>query len=102
MPRSNQSGDGGGNGQGPWGGGGGGGAGGGGGGGGRQPPDIEDMLRKGQERVKAILPGGGGFSPKIIILLVAFAIVAWLLTGFYRVQPGQQGVALVFGKVWKT
>ena len=103
MPWSNQSGDGGGNGQGPWGGGGGGGgAGGGGGGGGRQPPDIEDMLRKGQERVKAILPGGGGFSPKIIVLLVAFAIVAWLLTGFYRVQPGQQGVALVFGKVWKT
>lgn len=102
MPWSNQSGDGGGNGQGPWGGGGGGGAGGGGGGGGRQPPDIEDMLRKGQERVKAILPGGGGFSPKIIMLLVAFAIVAWLLTGFYRVQPGQQGVALVFGKVWKT
>lgn len=95
MPWSNQSG-GGGNGQGPWGGGGGAG-----GGGGRPPPDIEDMLRKGQERVKNILPGGGA-SPKIIILLVALAIVAWLITGFYRVQPGQQGVALVFGKVWKS
>jgi len=96
MPWSNQPG-GGGNGQGPWGGGGGGA----GGGGGRPPPDIEDMLRKGQERVKNILPGGGA-SPKIIILLLVLAVVAWLVTGFYRVQPGQQGVALVFGKVWKT
>lgn len=96
MPWSNQSG-GGGNGQGPWGGGGGGA----GGGGGRPPPDIEDMLRKGQERVRNILPGGGA-SPKIIMLLVALAVVAWLITGFYRVQPGQQGVALVFGKVWKS
>ena len=96
MPWSNQSG-GGDNGQGPWGGGGAGG----GSGGGRPPPDIEEMLRKGQERVKKILPGGGA-SPKIIILLVVLAVVAWLLSGFYRVQPGQQGVALVFGKVWKT
>ena len=96
MPWSNQSG-GGDNGQGPWGGGGAGG----GSGGGRPPPDIEEMLRKGQERVKNILPGGGA-SPKIIILLVVLAVVAWLLSGFYRVQPGQQGVALVFGKVWKT
>ncbi|MEC9154166.1 MAG: FtsH protease activity modulator HflK [Pseudomonadota bacterium] len=96
MPWSNQSG-GGDNGQGPWGGGGAGGS----GGGGRPPPDIEEMLRKGQERVKNILPGGGA-SPKIIILLVVLAVVAWLLSGFYRVQPGQQGVALVFGKVWKT
>ena len=96
MPWSNQSG-GGGNGQGPWGGGGGGA----GGPGGRPPPDIEEMLRKGQERVKTILPGGGA-SPKIVVLLIALAVLAWLLTGFYRVQPGQQGVALVFGKVWKT
>ncbi len=93
MPWSNQSG-GGGNGQGPWGGGGGAG---GGGGGGRPPPDIEEMLRKGQERVKTILPGGG-LSSKIIILLLAVAIVGWLLTGFYRVLPGQQGVRLIFGE----
>lgn len=100
MPWSNQSG-GGGNGQGPWGGGGGG-AGGGGGGGGRPPPDIEEMLRKGQERVKNILPGGGMASPKIIALLVGLAVIAWLASGMYRVQPGQQGVALVFGKVWNV
>ncbi|MDD9918212.1 MAG: protease modulator HflK N-terminal domain-containing protein, partial [Rhodospirillaceae bacterium] len=62
MPWSNQPG-GGGNGQGPWGGGGGGG--GAGGGGGRPPPDIEDMLRKGQEQVTNIKPSSGS-SPKNI------------------------------------
>jgi membrane protease subunit HflK len=91
MPWSNQSGGGG---QGPWGGGGRGGSGGPGG----QPPDIEELIRKGQERVRGMIPGGGA-SPMIIGLIVAVVIVVWLATGFYRVQPGQQGVALIFGKV---
>ena len=50
MPWSNQSGGGGG-GQGPWGGSGGG-SGGGRGSGGGQPPDIEELLRKGQDRTR--------------------------------------------------
>lgn len=95
MPWSNQSGGGGGGGQGPWGGGGGGG----GRGSGGQPPDIEELLRKGQERVRSMLPGGGGASPKVIFLVAAVAIAVWLGTGFYTVKPGQQGVALIFGKV---
>jgi membrane protease subunit HflK len=48
-----------------------------------------------------MIPGGGA-SPKIIILLVVVAAMLWLATGFYRVQPGQQGVALIFGKVVKS
>lgn len=95
MPWSNQSGgSGGGGGQGPWGGGGRGGSGGPGG----QPPDLEDLIRKGQERVRGMIPGGGA-SPAVIGLVIVVAIAAWLATGFYRVQPGQQGVALIFGKV---
>lgn len=92
MPWSNQSGGGGG--QGPWGGGGRGGSGGPGG----QPPDIEELIRKGQERVRGMIPGGGA-SPMIIGLIIVVVIAVWLATGFYRVQPGQQGVALIFGKV---
>ena len=80
MPWSNQSGGGGG--QGPWGGGGRGGSGGPGG----QPPDIEELIRKGQERVRGMIPGGGA-SPTIIGLIVAVVVVVWLATGFYRVQP---------------
>jgi membrane protease subunit HflK len=102
MPWSNQNGGGGGGGSGggggPWGGGGGGkGPWGGGGGGGAQPPDIEELLRRSQDRMKKIMPGGGG--AKIIIMLLALLIVGWFaLGGFYRVQPDEQGVVLVFGE----
>lgn len=112
MPWENNSG-------GPWGGGGGrggrGGNGGGnggdngpgspwgrpGGGGGRgpgggPPPDVEEMVRKGQEKLKTMIPGGMGGKGIIAIALVA--ILFWLATGFYRVEPDQQGVELVFGK----
>jgi modulator of FtsH protease HflK len=92
MPWKNQSGGGGpwgtgGGGQGPWGAGG-------------RPPDLEDILRKGQDRVKRFLPGGFGSGRSLVfIVLVGFAL--WLVTGFYRVEPDEQGIALIFGKVWK-
>jgi membrane protease subunit HflK len=88
---------------GPWGGGGGGGQGpwGGGGGSGRQkPPDIEEMLRRSQDRFKRFIPSGGGGAKRITMIVLA-AIVLWLATGFYTVQPDEQGVALVFGKLYK-
>ncbi len=94
-------GGGGGNGGGPWGGGGRGGGGGGSGGGGpfgsRRPPDMEDVIRKAQERLKNLMPGGFG-SIKGIVLVVLAAVVVWLATGFFRVQPNQQAIQLVFGK----
>ncbi len=98
MPWKQQGGGGGpfGGGQGPWGR-----PGGGGGGGGRgpmgQPPDFEDMLRRGQDRFRRLVPGGlrGG---RGLILLVVAVIGLWLLSGFYRVQPDEQGVLLRFGE----
>src|SRR5579862_7707912 len=83
---------------GPWGGGGSGGNGNRGGGPfGRRPPDMEDVIRKGQERLRNLMPGGLG-SFKGILLIVLAAIVIWLLTGFFRVQPNQQAIQLIFGK----
>ncbi len=92
-------GGGGGNSGGPWGGGGGGGNRGGGGGpfGSRRPPDMEDVIRKGQERLRNLIPGGFG-SYKGILLIALAAVVIWLLTGFFRVQPNQQAIQLLFGK----
>jgi len=87
----------GGNGGGPWGGGGGNRGGGGGPFGSRRPPDMEDVIRKGQERLKNLIPGGFG-SYKGIVLVVLLGVVIWLVTGFFRVQPNQQAVQLVFGK----
>jgi len=89
MPWSSQGGNGGwrGGGQGPWGR----------GPSGQQPPDLEELLRKGQDQVKRFLPGGVG-GARGLFLIVIVAIAVWLGTGFYRVQPDEQGVELVFGK----
>ncbi|MBT6095536.1 MAG: FtsH protease activity modulator HflK, partial [Rhodospirillaceae bacterium] len=71
----------------------------GGGGRGPQPPDIEEMLKRSQDKVKNLLPGAGG--AKGLILLLIAAIGFWSLSGIYRVEPGQQGVELLFGKYVK-
>lgn len=108
MPWKSQGGGGSGSGGGgPWGGGSGGSGGGGGGGGpwgggpigggGQRPPDFEDFIRKGQDRFRRMMPGGLG-SGRGIIIAVFVLLVLWGLSGLYRVQPDQQGVALVFGK----
>ncbi len=89
---------------GPWGGGGGGGDRGGGQspwsrgpGGGGQPPDFEEMLRRGQDRMKNIIPGGMG-PGRLGAILVGVAAALWLASGLYQVQPAERGVPLVFGK----
>jgi membrane protease subunit HflK len=102
MPWSNQSGGGGGwkgGGNGPWGqpprG----------GGGGSNPPDLEELLRRSQDRLKRVLPGagrggsgsGGGrlAAPLVIAAIAAF----WLYESIYVVQPDEVGVELRFGEV---
>lgn len=100
MPWSNQSGGGGGRrggGDGPWGSPPSGGGGGGGGQNGGTPPDLEDILRRGQDRLKNALPGGGGSRFLIPLVLVA-AVGLWLMQCFYQVEPDEVGVELLFGK----
>jgi membrane protease subunit HflK len=65
-----------------------------------QPPDIEELLRRSQDRFKRFLPGGKGGARRISILVGA-AVLIWLATGFYVVQPEEEGVALLFGKLFK-
>ena len=76
------------------------------GGGGRRgggqppPPDLEEMLRRGQDRFRRWMPGLRGGRGLILLLLIAIGI--WLLTGFYRVEPDEQGVVLRWGEWTKT
>lgn len=68
------------------------------GGGGSNPPDLEDLLRRSQDRLKTVLPGGSFGGGRGIALLVVAALVIWGVSGFYRVQPGELGVVLRFGQ----
>ncbi|MBT5770847.1 MAG: FtsH protease activity modulator HflK [Rhodospirillaceae bacterium] len=101
MPWNSQGGGGG-----PWGGGGSGGGGGpwggqrppgGGGMGGGQQPNIEEMLRRSQDKVRRFIPGGFGSGRGIAIVILIVAVL-WGLSGFYRVQENERGLELVFGK----
>lgn len=103
MPWNNQNGGGGGwqggggnngDGQGPWGQGPKGPQGGG------QPPDLEEILRQGQDKLKQILPGGvgGGSNPMMIGLIAVVAVGMWLFQAVYTIQPDELGAELLFGK----
>lgn len=100
MPWSNQGGNGG-----PWGSGGGGGGGGqgpwgrgGGGGGGPTPPDLEDMIRKGQDRFKKVVPSGFGGKSGLAVIVI-LAILGWLAVSVpYQVAADERGVQLLFGR----
>lgn len=68
---------------------------------GPKPPDLEDLLRRGQDRLQTLLPGGH-FSAMGIGLLLIAAIAIWALSGFFRVQSEELGVVLRFGKHVRT
>lgn len=90
MPWSNQSGGGGGwKGGGPW------------GdrpGGGTPQSDIEEMLKRGQDRFKQVIPGGGMNRGLMFLLGVVGLAAAAFYLGTVRVNPDEIGVVTRFGK----
>jgi len=79
------------------------------------PPDLEEILRKLQQKIAGLLgfrgrgtppPGGGhrygaamgGGAAFVILLLIA----VWLASGFYIVDEGKRGVVLRLGKYLET
>ena len=97
MPWNNQGGRWQGGGQGPWGGRP---SSGGPSGGGQQPPDLEELIRKGQDRLRQMFPGGSGpwANRGLVLGGIAVLVAIWLASGFYRVQPAERGVELMFGR----
>jgi modulator of FtsH protease HflK len=61
------------------------------------PPDLEEILRRGQDRLRRFLPGGN-LGSKGFALLALAAIALWGFSGFFRVEPDELGVVLRFGK----
>jgi membrane protease subunit HflK len=63
---------------------------------GPKPPDLEEFLRRSQDRLRGLMPGnlgGRGFA-----LIAVAAVVLWGFSGFFRVEPDELGVVLRFGK----
>ena len=63
---------------------------------GPKPPDLEEFLRRSQDRLRGLLPGNLGGRGIALIALAAIAL--WGFSGFFRVEPDELGVVLRFGK----
>lgn len=80
------------------------------GGGGKEPPDLDEILRRGQDRMRKVMGGGGGNGsgggsfnggvPKPFLFLIAMLLLAGVAFYgfFFRVNPDEQGIVLRFGK----
>ena len=65
-------------------------------GGGGNPPDFDELLRRLQDNMRQIFPGGFG-GGKIITLVLVGVVTLWLASGFYIISPGEHGVIQRFG-----
>jgi len=65
--------------------------------------DFDQAFKDWQKRIESLFGGGGGGrSSTPLLILIIVAVVIWMLTGFYQVQPGNQGVVQRFGKHVET
>ncbi len=68
--------------------------------GGPNQPDLEELLKRGGDRLKQVMPQGSGL-PGPIVMLVAVVLAA--IVGFYaftfKVDPDEVGVVMRFGRV---
>jgi len=85
-------------------------------GGGPQIPEIDELVRKGQDQLRVLMggrgggggngAGGGGGGPAFgrgsILLGVVIALVAWAAASFYTVKPEEQSVELFLGSYSST
>lgn len=75
-------------------------------GGDQGPPDLDEIVRKMQEKMGGLFGGrkgggvsrGGGAGAFTVGIFAAAALVIWLLFGFYIVDEGKRGVELRFGQ----
>jgi membrane protease subunit HflK len=78
--------------------------------GGGSNPDLDRLIAKAQAWMRRLMgdgngPGGGGrFGPgrlwrggTSLLFLALLAVLLWAASGFYRVQPDEEGVVLRFG-----
>jgi modulator of FtsH protease HflK len=70
--------------------------------GGGEGPDIEELLKKSQDKFKKFFPKGGKGSGRTLWYVAGGIFFLWLLTGIYTVQQDEQAAILRFGKWVRT
>ncbi|MEQ8902926.1 MAG: FtsH protease activity modulator HflK [Roseovarius sp.] len=84
--------------------------------GGSQLPEIDDLVRKGQDQLRVLMGGrgggsngtggGGGEGPQFgkgtIGLAALGAVALWVFASVYTVKPEEQSVELFLGEYYKT
>ena len=66
----------------------------------QQGPDLADLLKAKQRKLKPMMPGGSGIPgaiPIIAAIVLAVTVVSFAFT--FRVYPDEMGVVMRFGKV---
>ncbi len=73
-------------------------------GGGQEPPNIDELIRKGQDKFRNTFGGGGsrGGGRGMFLMILMMFLVGYLYAAFYKVQPDEAGVVLRFGKWIET
>ncbi|MFD1912240.1 FtsH protease activity modulator HflK [Halodurantibacterium flavum] len=86
------------------------------GGDGSQIPEIDEIVRKGQEQLRVLMGGRGGrgprgprsggggpaFSGRTVLLGLLGVLALWVFASFYTVRPEERGVELMFGSYHRT
>jgi len=84
------------------------------GGDGPQIPEIEEIVKKGQEQLRVLMGGRGGsggpgqgsdmpgFGRGTIGLVVLAAAALWLYASLYTVKPEEKSIELFFGQYYET
>lgn len=73
-----------------------------------QQNELDELLKKSQEKIKDIFGGGNGSSggpannKAVIGIIAAIAFFLWLASGIYTVNTKEQGVVLRFGQYVET
>jgi membrane protease subunit HflK len=64
---------------------------------GSSPPDLEELLRRGQDKLRTVLPGGN-LGGRGLALVALAAVVLWGVSGFFQVAADELGLVMRFGK----
>ncbi|MDE3016265.1 MAG: FtsH protease activity modulator HflK [Pseudomonadota bacterium] len=64
-------------------------------------PDLDELLKRGQELFRRLFPAGGRQGGGIVAI-AAIALLLWLASGTYFVGADEQGVVLRFGAFART